>query len=215
MTTGNIVVDEFLYEAVPDTSGCPAYRNSIDQTPDGNIIFGMTGNIVLQLFPQNKPAYINLFKLTPDLDIIWHRYIGFDESKNDAFVVRTNNEGEIIIFAALSPAPNTNYDSQLMFIKTDQDGIITSVDDRTTKFTSTETLLYPNPAQEQVVVEFSLAYSRAWLEISNMNGQQVLAARLTENAQQVDISALPAGSYIYRIYNSAGLNESGKLIVSK
>jgi hypothetical protein len=211
-----VILNAFNYAAPNDSAAVPAYRNSIEILPDGNVIHCFTGDLRFEMFPQLQPAKINLMKLTPDLEVIWHRYIGASGFKYDAYYMRVTENDEIVINAAVSPAPwEIFWDMNVLFIKTNSDGLITNITDAMPSITSTETLLYPNPAQEQVVVEFSLAYSRAWLEISNMNGQQVLAARLTENAQQVDISALPAGSYIYRIYNSAGLNESGKLIVNK
>jgi hypothetical protein len=210
------ILCEYLHSTVPDSTACPAYRNSMEILPDGNLIFCFTDNINLELFPSLFPTKINLMKLTPDLDIVWHRYIGDGIDSWQAWVMKVNEAEEIIIHGSYNVADISQYlNRDALFIKTTPDGLITGTDDDMPGIRSTETLLYPIPAQKYVMVEFSRAYREATLVISNLSGQQVFKTRLTANKQQVDISTVPAGNYVYRIFNQKGLDESGKLVVSR
>jgi hypothetical protein len=47
----------------------------------------------------------------------------------------------------------------------------------------------------------------------DISGKTVFRTQLTSNRQTIDISALPAGTYLYRISNQKGLEETGKLVV--
>jgi effector-binding domain-containing protein len=47
----------------------------------------------------------------------------------------------------------------------------------------------------------------------DISGKTIFISQLTSNRQTIDISALPAGTYLYRIFNPKGLEETGKLVV--
>ena len=210
-----IIVESFLYSTTPDSTACPAYRHSLEILPDGNLIFCFN-NMDFQMLPSIEPGIINLMKLTPDFEVIWHRYIYEPDTKYDAFEMHATPDDEIVILGAFSLAPYTNFwDMQALFIKTNSEGMITGIHDEFPGISSTETMLYPNPALDFVIVEFSMAYQAATFVINNISGQEVFRANLTGNKQQVDISSVPAGNYVYRIFNKKGLDESGKLVVGR
>jgi len=214
MKNDTTVVYEFLYTTYPDTTACPAYYHSIEVLPDGNLIFCFIGNVLNNFYPQSEPAKINLMKLTPDFEVIWHRYIGEPDKKYDPYVMCTNDSDEIVILGACSQAqPGFNLDMDILFIKTTPDGLITGTHDDNPGIRTTETLLYPNPASDRVAIEYSMAYTGATLEIRSINGQGVFTTQLTANRQSVDISGIAPGTYVYRIFNKQGLDESGKLVV--
>ena len=214
MKNDTTVLKSFIYSSYPDSGACPAYRQSIEILPDGNLIFCFNGDLTIQMFPQIQPAKINLMKLTPDLEVIWHRYIGEPNATNDAYEMHVNADGEIVILAAYSPAPWTNfYDMSAMFIKTDKDGLITSTNDLEHKISSAEAIVFPNPASEMVYVEYSMAYTSATFSLTDISGKTMLKKTLADNKSNVNISGIPSGTYIYRVTNPAGLNETGKMVV--
>ena len=208
------IVDEFLYTTSPDTSACPAYYHSIEVLPDGNLIFCFIGNLSAQFYPQPEPAQINLMKLTPGFEVIWHRYIGEPGTKYDPYVMRTTDADEIVIFGAysISTTPPSN-EMQALFIKTTSEGIITRTHDEPSGVRSTQAIVYPNPARDFVQIEFSMAYSQATFSLLDISGKTVFEKQLTTNKQSLDISGIPAGTYIYRVFNNNGLDEKGKLMV--
>ncbi len=214
MENDTTVLDEFLYTTYPDSATCPAYFNSIEILPDGNIIFCFTSNVLNNFYPQDQAAQINLMKLTPDLEVIWHRYIGEPDTKYDAYTMRTTDLDEIVILGAYSHAPPGNtFEMQALFIKTNSEGIITGTNDGPSGVRSTEAIVYPNPARDFVQIEFSMAYTQATFSLLDISGKTVFEKQLTTNKQSLDVSGIPAGSYIYRIFNNNGLNEKGKLLV--
>ena len=214
MKNDTTVLKSFIYSTYPDSAACPAYRQSIEILPDGNLIFCFNGDLTIQMFPQMQQAKINLMKLTPDLEVIWHRYIGEPNATYDAYKMNVNADGEIAILAAFSSAPWTNfYDMSAMFIKTDKDGLITGTNDLEHKISSTEAIVFPNPASEMVSVEYSMAYTSATFSLKDMSGKTMLKKTLADNKSNVNISGIPAGTYIYRITNPAGLNETGTIVV--
>jgi hypothetical protein len=60
-------------------------------------------------------------------------------------------------------------------------------------------LIYPNPANETVTIEFTNSNSRNQVIIYNAVGQQVGALQSTKKAEQLIISNLPAGLYFIRV----------------
>jgi len=213
MKNDTTLLNALIYSTTPDSMACPAYRHSIEVLPDGNIIFCF--NILSsQMFPTPYPGKINLMKLTPDLEVIWHRYIGEPNTKYDAYEVHTTSSDEIVILGAYSLAPYVNsWDMQALFIKTNSEGIITGTNDEPSGVRSTQAIVYPNPAADFVQIEFSMAYTQATFSLLDISGKTVFEKLLTANKQNLDISGIPAGTYIYRVYNQKGLDESGKLMV--
>ncbi len=216
MKTDCTLLDQnlFIPQQGIDTANNTAYRNSLDILSDGNLVLCSNHNIIIQQIPQLEPTYIRLIKLTPELDIVWERFIGDGEGKFDAFVMKTTSYDEIIILGAWSPAPPTNWHyTEPMFIKTNGEGLFTSIPEGKAWIKSSDAILYPNPANDQVTVEFSMAYRSAEFQLTDISGKTIFTTHLSANRQTVDISALQAGTYFYRISNPKGLEETGKLVV--
>jgi hypothetical protein len=215
MNTEGDLLERFLYMPVVDSSAGPAYRHSLEMLPDGNLIFCCTDNIVLELGPQPYPTRISLLKLTPDLKVIWHRFIGADDAKYDAFQMKTTPGEEIVILGAYSaaPPPNNWVDQDILFIKTDKDGLITGTNDELHEISSVEAIVCPNPAQDVIYIEYSLAYSSATFTLMDISGKTMLEKTLLANKSNINIAAIPAGTYVYRVVNQNGLHESGKIVL--
>jgi hypothetical protein len=49
----------------------------------------------------------------------------------------------------------------------------------------------------------------------DIGGKLILEKKLSANQQAVDISAITAGTYVYRIFNNKGLDERGKVVVRR
>jgi hypothetical protein len=71
--------------------------------------------------------------------------------------------------------------------------------------------VYPNPATEYVVFDIAKDSQSAIVELFDMDGKMVLEQKLPEN-QQVSVSTLPKGLYVYRL-NVSGIIYKGKLTV--
>ncbi len=213
MTTKGDMISSYLSAPIADSISYTAYYNSIDFLSCGDIVMCGTYGVIGQFIPQHAPSWISLYRFSPDLELMWHRYIGGD-ANYEAYTMRISPNDEIVMAGCHSPVPPQSlYDKDLMIIKTDSDGLISGVNDQISSITTTEAILYPNPAHNFITVDFSLLYKTATLQLIDLAGRTVFERALTANHQQVDISGVPAGAYVYRIFNSKGLEESGKLVV--
>ncbi|HPR58620.1 MAG TPA: T9SS type A sorting domain-containing protein [Bacteroidales bacterium] len=209
---GNIL-NQFTYECPHDSASWIAYRKALDFLPDGNLIFCTTKNIDYYPGVQLEPTQIRFFKLTPDLELIWQKFLFGDDGNYRVWSIKAHTDGGIVVTGTFSQTPPLSGAMEIFFMKTDSEGLLTHIGDDEQHIKTTEAILYPNPASNFVIVDFSLLYKTATLQLTDLAGRTVFEQALTSNYQQVDISGVPAGAYVYRIYNSKGLEESGKMMV--
>jgi hypothetical protein len=63
-------------------------------------------------------------------------------------------------------------------------------------------LIYPNPTHATITIELPTQPSKnTTLTISNTNGQQLISQPITEPQTEIDISYLPVGIYIVKVWN--------------
>jgi len=213
MKTDGTLLNDYLFYSSADSISYPAYYNSLDYAADGNLILCSSYGIIGQFMPQQAPSFICLYKLSPDLKLIWQRYIG-GEANYEAYSMRVAPDSGIVVIGKYCKVPPQSLVKQeMIIIKTDKDGIVTTTGQQETEIKTTEAILYPNPAGEKITVDFSQLYNSATLQLMDISGKTVFISQLTSNRQTIDISALPAGTYLYRISNPKGLEETGKLVV--
>ena len=58
-----------------------------------------------------------------------------------------------------------------------------------------------------------MLYKKATFRLMDISRKLVLEKQLTANRQSINILAIPAGTYVYRIFNEKGLDERGKVVV--
>lgn len=82
--------------------------------------------------------------------------------------------------------------------------------------TGVELEVYPNPTVWEVNFLVKSALPKpGTLSIFDMQGRQVLRQPYGHNSFSVDLSAVPGGTYLYRLDDGNGLLASGKLVVVK
>jgi hypothetical protein len=208
------VLNQFIFECNEDSASRIAHFNSLDTLADGNLILCSTHNLDEPLNVQHEPTKIMLFKLSPTLDLIWQKYLFGDEGMYEAYSMKAHPDGGIVVLGTYSRTlPQSSDIKEVFLMKTDSDGLLTGIENEKQKISSTEAILYPNPAGEHITVDFSQLYNSATLQLVDISGKTVFRSQLTSNRQTIDISALPAGTYLYRISNQKGLEETGKLVV--
>ena len=62
--------------------------------------------------------------------------------------------------------------------------------------------LYPNPADDYVMIDFDAAYTGSTIFIKDITGRQLLQTKLTTSPQQLPIGNLPPGVYLVTLYNN-------------
>ena len=177
------------------------------------MIFCTTKNVDIHQGVQSEPTQIRFFKLTPDLELIWQKYLFGDDGNYRAWSIKAHQDGGIIVTGTFSRTPPLSGALEIFFMKTDSEGLLTHIGDGEKQIKTTEAILYPNPARDIINVEFSMLYNKATFSLTDISGKTALVKQLTANHQTVDISAIPAGTYVYRIFNNDGLDERGKILV--
>jgi len=207
----------FIFQCEEDSASWIAHYNGMDTLPDGNLLLCTTWNLDSEFGIQQEPTKIMLFKLSPTLDHIWQKYLFGEEGMYEAYAMKAHPDGGIVILGTHSPTPPTSSDIKEVFImKTDSTGnIIVGLDDNEQQIKTTEAILYPNPASDFVNIEFSQAYQKALFQLMDVGGKVILEKQLSGNYQSINISSVPAGTYVYRICNEDGLDERGKLVVRR
>jgi hypothetical protein len=208
------VLNEFVFESPSDSASWIAHLNAMDTLQDGNLILCTTKNLDANTAVQHEPTKIMLFKLSPNLDLIWQKYLFGDEGMYEAYSIKAHPDGGIVVLGTYSPTPPTSFDIKEVFLmKTDKEGLLTGIGENQQQIKTTEAILYPNPASEIINIEFSQVYQTATIQLLDIGGKMVLEKQLNSNYQNLNISALPAGTYVYGIFNKDGLDERGKLVV--
>ena len=159
---------------------------------------------------QSTPTWIQITRLDMDLNILSDYFYGGDAAYYPYCILPTRDNGALITGIIWDFKEPKQLD--IFAMKVNSDGIIVNVPENASMQT-TEAILYPNPAREQITVDFSRLYTSATLQLMDISGKTVFRTQLTSNRQTIDISALPAGTYLYRIFNPKGLEETGKLVV--
>jgi len=62
-------------------------------------------------------------------------------------------------------------------------------------------LIYPNPVKDRFTIDLSVILRNTYLSISNVNGQELIEQKIKDNKTELDISNLPTGVFILRIWN--------------
>lgn len=77
-------------------------------------------------------------------------------------------------------------------------------------FSNNQWRAYPNPAKDIITVAFSEDIQNATIEVFNVLGQKVKEFTMFSNTQNLDVSELQQGVYLFRISNN-GTNETLKV----
>ena len=207
------VLNEFYSYNLQDSCTNIAFFNSLGWLDFGSVMLCSSFNVKNPFSLQQFPSYIRLTKFSANLDLLWDRYIG-GEGMYEAYSMRTTPDNGILVVGCYSDTPpNGSTKKEMIIFKTDGNGLFTGMNDDQVKITSSEAILYPNPARDILNVEFSMLYKKATFSLTDISGKTALVKQLTANRQSINISAIPAGTYVFRIFNKNGLDERGKIVV--
>lgn len=77
-------------------------------------------------------------------------------------------------------------------------------------------VVYPNPAKDQLNVEFPESYRKGFVRLVNTLGEVVYTGRISsDNKQTIDISNLSSGNYVVEIESSAGGKQQSIVLIQR
>ena len=84
------------------------------------------------------------------------------------------------------------------------------------EFENLQVKVYPNPTKDVFYIDFSEnknSVEMARIEIYDVFGRLVLAQKIDENLNTIDISSLENGMYVYEVLGEKSILGSGKIVV--
>jgi hypothetical protein len=160
---------------------------------------------------QSTPSWIQVTKMDMELNIISHHFHGGDAFYMTYCIIPTLDNG-MLITGYIYDYNSGEQQHDIFALKLNSNGMIVDVPENA-PWQSTEAILYPNPASDILNIEFSQVYQTASFQLMDIGGKMMLEKQLNSNYQSINISAIPAGTYVYRIFNKEGLDERGKVVV--
>jgi len=137
-----------------------------------------------------------LLKIDPSGDTIWtHSYGGL--RKSYGYSVRQTSDAGYVFCGSTNASGNNIYD--VMLVKTNPDGLITSIDSRSSKKAGLR--IFPNPSDGNVTIEIPAQSDR--LIISNSSGKIIHDKPvMVHDKQTIDLQNLSPGVYFVTLMQS-------------
>jgi len=110
------VLNQFIFNCNEDSASHIAHFNSLDTLADGKLVLCSTHNLDAPLNVQYEPTKIMLFKLNPNLDLIWQKYLFGEEGMYEAYSVKAHPDGGIVVLGTYSPTPPITLDIKEVFL---------------------------------------------------------------------------------------------------
>jgi hypothetical protein len=212
--TDSVLIQTY-YGKEGDTNNYPAVSNNGDFISKDNIYLGGTPNLIAEQYPwQAEDTWIMLNLLDSNLNLKWQQFYG-----GDAFYhlreLRATQDGGCLMVATRYDE-NTQFEEYDAFIlKVDSSGIITSTDDHPV-IPVNQLSIYPNPANDYIVVRYPGVFGSYDKEILiyntlGMNIKQVSASQDYDETK-IDIPGWPSGQYIVVLQIQGKKVMTGKFI---
>lgn len=215
MDTSFNVLNENYFGFFRDTTSYPGWARNFDYIDLNNIFFIGTKN--QDDIIQSMPSWIMLFKFDSTLNLVWERYYGGDVMYV-SYLVTATADGGCIIAGTRYDYNLPGYDFDIYIIKTDENGIVTTVEDDLFKDVDIAHV-YPNPLTFNTSITYKLEdLSTVTIAIFNSQGQLIdeIIQKQAKGHQKIQWNAegLPAGMYYY-IIQAKNMIESGKMLLVK
>lgn len=172
----------------PDTVYFAGWKHqNIGKPPPGRVSWIMTGQTDAQL----QPRYLH--------------FIGGDYYYETLYILATKDGGSLIC------ARRFNHDTQVydpVFLKLNNEGLLVGTNNPDIQ--QRMSLLYPNPAYDEVVLETYL--DEAIIKVFDLNGSMVGQYSGVKGKNTINLSGLSAGVYVVSLYSKGKFIENHKLI---
>jgi hypothetical protein len=190
---------------LPDSYDCPGWLKGLDFRYPDTIFYAANTGLPFGPPPQ---GYTNLFMVRQTDGQLKERYRHF--YGGDSFylvdhIIATSDGGCFV------GARKFNYDTgnfELLFLKLNSEGLLVGTNDP--DIYQRMSLLYPNPAHDQIIIEAYLPDIS--ISISDLGGRPVRLQKGLRGKTTVDVSELQAGVYIVSVYSGDQFIESHKFV---
>jgi len=205
------IVPNAVFDHLNETCG---FR-SVDMNNEGDIFIAGTSNILMSspaVFYEEKPTWIEIAKLSPNLDTIWHLWHGDTaESRFFNYGLMALNDGGALVFSLKYDYSNHSEQGlDIHILRLKADGSLYTLDiPFVEKPASDRFKLYPNPAFAEVEMRGPVQAIEE-LSLRDQFGRIVLK---TTNTESLNVSTLSTGTYFVEVLLKNGSTEfAGRII---
>ncbi len=188
----------------PDTLGIVAGGRAIDMKP-GKEVFCVGGGY-LGKSSKLPLKGLMLMQVDKSLDVRWVRYFNFEDRFNgklslQPYDVLATRDGGCICggFLNVYQGSSTGY-SVLMRV----DSLGQIVSSRMLPPLKYDISIYPNPSPGHLHIHIEAGSSKMKIQIIDIMGKMILEQDVRSGLQDLDLTAIPNGFYVYRIVDDLG-----------
>jgi len=185
-----------------------AYRKCIAVASPNSIYAGGFANGLYSCTNINQKIMLSNYDSL--LNCRWTRFYGGDACYSLGYIEATSDGGCIMAGNYMDPA-NIQNDRDIVIMKVDSTGIITSKSDFPT-FSSHNLTVYPNPGSDFIGIQSGPQITGAEFQLFDPTGCLILETHLYNTYEQFDMSDNAAGTYFWRLLFKGKLVEQGKWI---
>lgn len=200
----NLEALNFNRFGAPDTVDYPGREEGIDFRDPDTIFFTGMKNVIFSFYPED-PSWIMIGQLDANLQPRYLRFYGGDAYYTPMHIIATSDGGCLIHSSVYN---NTLDIDDFLIMKLNPEGLITGTKPLIAPLRYA--IVRPNPANNLLIVEYT--NQKGILSIFDVNGKIVHQEMIQEGRNNIDISRLNAGFYIYQIKVESEAIESGKFI---
>jgi len=189
----------------PDTNDYPAWVRSIDFINPDSIFFAGWKNNEIGYPSPNYITWIMTGQVDAELQPRYFHFIGGDADYEINYILAAKDGGSLIC------ANRFDYETgvyDLLFLKLNNEGLL--VGNKPPGIVLKRAMLWPNPVADRLYVQTALRNAK--LIIYHIDGNPVSLHSLTSFVEEIDVTHLVPGLYIYSIFTQNGYSENGKFV---
>ncbi|MBI9033278.1 MAG: T9SS type A sorting domain-containing protein [Bacteroidales bacterium] len=205
MDTNSIVYQESIFTHQTSKNQHVGVFNGQSYIDENKFYLGGFTHANIAIAPTSN--YLMLNKLNTSLTPEWQKFYGGD-ARYVLFSIKTTPDGGCIM-AGSRYDWNTQYNERDIFVmKVDENGLITSINNE--DFQVADAIVYPNPGTNRLQIQS--AFPLKEIRMMDVNGRMVLQQPLNNLMDEINVSLLNAGTYIYQIIGRDGKVQHGKWV---
>ena len=156
------------------------------------------------------PSKIVVSKFDKNLNLIWRRYFGENDNFYDINVIQVTEDGGCALTGICSKNPDY-FDYYAYFLKVDANGFDAVIENE--EIIAKPFFCYPNPAKDNLYIEFSPDIDCKSVELYDINGRLIETCHgASLQSSTINIANLTPGLYLIKVRMSDGSEFTERII---
>ena len=181
------------------------YVRGVDRNGDGLYFCHSSYTVINNEFHLVQGTnLITVTKTDSDLGVVWQRYCHLNMNCRPLCITATKDEGCLVTGGAYNEESNTAY---VLAFKVLADGTLSCPE---TEISVRPYLFYPNPAQDQLRLQYSPDVKPMQVELYDLQGRLVRSQ--SQGLESVDMQGLAPGQYLMKVTLEDGKSFTDKVV---